>query len=495
LNDPSYRYTVADIPVLLATIDSLKQTIAEQQQTITALQTEIVQLKARLAELEARLNQNSTNSNRPPSSDGFRRPQTPRKKGGKPPGGQPGHPGHTLEQVADPDEITVHRVTTCSGCGASLASEETTSVERRQVHDLPPLKILVTEHRVESKRCPHCGMVTHATFPEDVKYPVQYGPNLKALMVYLSIYQLLPYDRVRELFSDLFNCCPSTGTMVNAVAECSRGLVGVEEQVRTLLKDAEVLHVDETGMRVNGKRHWLHVACTDLLTLYRYHRTRGSSAIEAMHVLPEFEGTVVHDFWSPYFRYPCRHAICNAHLQRELQGITENFRYTWSESLHALLDEIRKTVETSRGRHMSSLSLEQQTAFHERYRLILEAGQVEVGESTPAVPSTTGKRGRKKQSRAKNLLDRCQRYQNEILRFMRDFTVPFTNNQAERDLRMAKVQQKISGTFRSEEGASDSCRVRGYIATVKKQNQSILAALAGAVRGTPFVPTSVRLPG
>jgi len=447
----------------------------------------IVYLETRIAELEARLNQNSRNSSRPPSADTYTRPQSPRKKGERSPGGQKGHKGHTLTKVEVPDEIIVHTVSICKECGTSLESETPVKVETRQVHDIPPLKIIVTEHRVESKICPKCGRHNRAEFLPGVENPVQYGQYLKALMVYLCIFQLLPYDRVSEFFSDLFEHSLSKATLVKAVSECSQNLIGVEERIRELLSGAKVLNVDETGMRVVGIRQWLHVASTELLTIYAYHRKRGSQAMDAMQILPRFKGVMVHDFWSPYFQYFSDHAICNAHIIRELKGISENFGQKWSDQLHDLIYEIKEAVDTAR-QNSSFLNLQIITDFEERYSQILKEG-IEENPFTPQLESI-GKRGRKKQSKAKNLLDRCQKYQREILLFMNDFTVPFSNNQAERDIRMIKLQQKISGTFRSEEGAANFCRVRGYISTVKKHNLPVLTSIMRAFKGEPFIPSA-----
>lgn len=478
---PLSQYTVEDIPALLAIIDDLRCIITE-------LRAENAHLKARIAELESQVNQNSRNSSRPPSMDGFRRPQTPRTKGERPPGGQKGHKGSTLRPVQNPDEVIVHTVSTCPLCGLSLENVEPSAVDCRQVFDLPPLRFYVTEHRVERTWCPHCKCFHQAEFPPEVAQSVQYGTNLKTFLAYFSVYQLLPYERASEMVFDLFGHSLSPATVVAAVEECSRNLTEAEEHTRELLKTAHVLHVDETGMRVSGTRRWLHVACTDLLTCYGYHQKRGAQATDDMRILPTFRGTMIHDFWATYFKYPSSHAICNAHLMRELQGVTENYRHRWSEALRHLLIEIKRAVDGAKQGDESVLAPERLAAFEERYWKILDEGEDETKVSE--VPETQGKRGRKKQSKAKNLLDRCRTYQQEILRFMKDFTIPFTNNQAERDLRMMKVKQKISGTFRSEEGAMNFCRVRGFISTVKKHGRPVLPDLKGVFEGTPFMPTA-----
>ena len=468
-------------------VQSLLTIIEEQNRIISELREENAQLKARIADLEARLNQHSRNSNRPPSMDGFRRPKSQRKKGERPPGGQNGHKGHTLDWVETPDQVRIHTISVCEDCGASLEQVEPSKVERRQVHDIPPLKVLVIEHQVEQKTCPCCGRQNRARFPPEVKYPVQYGQNMKSLMVYLCIYQLLPYDRLCETFSDLFGRSMSKATLARTVSECFRNLAEVEEKIRDLLAGAQVLNVDETGMRVNGIRQWLHVASTEILTAYGHHRKRGSQAMDDLQILPQFRGTMVHDFWAPYFQYPSRHALCNAHLLRELKGITENYHQKWSEQMYDLILEIKGAVDEIRG---NAFALDPQLVlkFEERYRQVIESGMQEnpVQEREGAVL----KRGRKKQSKAKNLLDRCQKYEREILSFMYEFSVPFSNNLAERDIRMMKLQQKISGTFRSEEGADWFCRVRGYISTMKKNEMPVFASLLKVFEGDPFIPSA-----
>ena len=464
--------------------EAIVDIIERQDRIITQLTEKIVQLEARIVELEAQLNRNSRNSSQPPSTDGYRRPQSPRKRGENPPGGQKGHKGQTLEMVENPDKIEVHSVLVCLGCRASLKDVKPVKIERRQVHDAE-FRIEVTEHRAEHKQCPHCGQVNRAEFPSDVQFTVQYGRNLKALMVYLCIYQLLPYDRVRQTFSDIFGRSLSVGTLVNAVQDCHQNLAGVEEGIRELLTGAQVLHVDETGMRVTGIRQWLHVASTEFLTWYGHHRKRGNLATDDMQILPRFKGTMVHDFWAPYFRYPSRHALCNAHLIRELKGISENYRQSWSEELHDLIQEIKREVDCMR-EHSCSLSPLNITDFEDRYFRIIRNGLNE--NPIPANSHSPRKRGRKKQSKARNLLDRCKIFQREILSFMHNFSIPFSNNQAERDIRMAKLQQKISGTFRSDEGAAAFCRIRGYLSTVKKNERPVLTSLVGAFQGNPFIP-------
>lgn len=448
----------------------------------------IEKLEARIAELEARLYQNSRNSSKPPSTDVFIGPKSRRPGGERSVGGQRGHPGSTLKQVDCPDQVVVHHVARCEECGASLVDVPVVDVERRQVFDIPPLKILVTEHRAETKRCPCCHGFTRAGFPHGVSCPVQYGVYLKAFVVYLLVFQFVPYDRISVLFRDLFGHSPSRATLVHMVESCYQGLAMVEEVIRGLLRDASVLHVDETGFRANGKREWLHVACTRLVTWYGHHRNRGLDAMRAFGILPRVTGTIVHDSWKPYFRLRCGHSLCNAHLVRELQGVSETMGQEWSDRMNSLLHLIKKTVDAARP-CATCLDPGQVADFESQYMRIIELGQRE--NSAPAEAVKRGKRGPQGQSKAKNLLDRCKDYQKEFLAFMYDFNTPFDNNQAERDIRMAKLQQKISGTSRSDEGAAWFCRIRGYISTLKKNDQPVLSSLIRTFEGHPFIPQTI----
>ena len=302
-------------------------------------------------------------------------------------------------------------------------------------------------------------------------------------MVYLCIYQLIPYDRASEFFADVYGRAPSKGTIIKACSDCSHKLVDVEEKIKEQLLKKHVLHADETGMQVNGKREWVHTISDEYLTFYAHHKKRGSEAIDEMGIIPQFNGVLVHDCWRPYFRYTCEHALCNAHLLRELEGISENFSQKWSVAMQNLLieslEKIRGTPEKAK-----SLSSEWIQEYEKRYDAILKNGEEENPISIN--PEQKKKRGRPKKTKPQNLIARFRLYKEEILRFMKDFRVPFTNNRAERDVRMVKVQQKISGTFRSTEGASNFCRIRGYISTVKKNDVSVLESIRGAFVGNPF---------
>lgn len=450
----------------------------------------IAELEERLKLLEERLNKNSRNSSKPPSTDAYAakkpKPKSRRIKSGKNVGGQKGHPGTTLRMVDNPDETVIHKVDQCSSCHTSLEEVEANNYERRQTFDIPPVRLHSTEHRAEIKPCPKCGLINKAGFPEDVTQPAQYGSRLRAFAVYLNDYQFIPYNRSCELLSDVYGCEISPATLIRAENKCFEGLEEFENVIKEALLQSPVIHCDETGQKIIGIRNWLHVACTDKLTYYFTHPKRGSEAMDDMGILQNYNGVIVHDFWKAYYKYLCDHGLCDTHLLRELTDISENYEQEWSEEMENLLLVIKGCVDETR-ETSDSLTPEQIKDFEAMYDCTTKMG---LEENPPPLDLDTKpkKRGRKKQTKPKNLLDRFVGYKGDILRFMSDFEVPFDNNQAERDVRMMKVQQKISGTFRSVQGARSFCRIRSYISTVKKNKISVIDAIGAVFNGKPFIP-------
>jgi transposase len=476
--DSGRAATVALIQQLLALISSQQQTIAHLTQRIT--------------ELEQRLNRNSRNSSQPPSADGFNRPPPPsprslRRPTSRKSGGQKGHKGNTLRWTVLPDRVVVHQPGECAECGCPLEDVPAIpeGMQRRQVVDLPPMKLETTEHHSHLIRCPQCSHLTRGSFPAEAADCVQYGPHLKALGVYLMSYQLLPYARTAQLLCDLFGSAPAEGTLHQAQQRGAISLTGVEEAIRGSLQQAEVAHFDETGVYIEGKRQWLHVASTRRLTLYHAHPRRGEGGTRAMGVLPGFGGVAVHDGYSPFRAYHCRHALCNAHHLRELTALEEQGQ-EWATQMKELLCEIKAAVDMGREGGQHCLPGGSLPAFEQRYRRLVAEG---FEANPPNPPPKEPRRGRVKQSKAYNLLVRLHDYEEDVLRFMHDFRVPFDNNQAERDLRMAKVRQKVSGCFRSQRGAAAFCRIRGYISTLRKQRLHVLSALVQLFRGAPIMPS------
>ncbi len=470
-------------------VEHLFAQLADHQQQLRSQQETIASLTTRVKELEDRLAKNSSNSSKPPSSDPMKpQPKSLRQRSARKPGGQKGHPGRTLSLVEDPDRVVVHGLKEeCQGCGKkSLADATALGYERRQVVELPPLALEVTEHRAQRKRCPGCGLIITAPFPEEASARVSYGPRIEALSVYLMEYQLLPYERASELLGDLFGePAPRAGTLHTALRRCFEGLGETEEAIKEGLRGAKVAHFDETGLRVGGKSMWVHVASTATLTHYAVHPKRGCEATKEIDILPWFGGVAMHDGLSAYREYErCTHALCNVHHLRELRFVEEEHKQEWAGRMQRLLLEIKEAVgkEASSGR--GELAPGRAHEFATRYQELLEAG---LAANPP--PLRTGKRGRPKQSKGKNLVDRLKNHRSEVLRFMVDFGVPFDNNQAERDIRMLKVRQKVSGCFRTMEGAQMFCRIRSYISTSRKQGENVLSALEGVFRDNPFDPT------
>lgn len=459
---------------------ALVESLLQAQSAITS------KLEARLEVLENQTRKDSKNSSKPPSGDGFgKRTQSQRVKSKRQPGGQPGHPGSTLEWVEEPDCVEQHRLTHCQECGASLDEPSVVAWHSRQVHDLVPISLQVTEHQAAHYCCHHCSQYSQAPFPSSVSQHVQYGAGLRSVMVYLMDYQLLPSARVKALLSEMFGCEVSEGTLYTVRQDCFDALSEVETQIKRALQHSEVAHFDETGLRVNGKLRWLHVASTPRLTHYRVDPKRGREGMDAMEVLPHFAGIGVHGGWSSYASYDCAHALCNAHHLRELRFIVERYCQGWAEQMSTLLVTMKDAVEQAKAQGQTRLSIDERFELERQYCALVAEGL----KLNPPNPSSTHARGRPKQSPARNLLERLDKHRIRVLRFLYDFRVPFDNNQAERDIRMMKLKQKISGGFRSPQGAQLFCRIRGYLSTLNKQGYSLLRALEQVFQGQPVMPS------
>lgn len=460
--------------------------VALVEQLIAAHQALVAALTARIERLEARLNQDSHNSHKPPSTD--KPTQLPprrsrRKRSDKKSGGQVGHPGTTLLQVEQPDTVVTHRAPTCPQCQTALANAPVVGHERRQVVDLPTTRPQVTEHQALRVCCPHCQRVTAGPFPPDVTQPAQYGPGVKALAVYLQTYQHLPFERTQDYFRDVHQLSLSEGTLATAQAACAAALVPVENAIRSAVTQAPVANFDETGLRVNHQTYWLHVACTADLTYYALQPQRGRSAMDAIGILPAFGGIAVHDALSGYFPYPCGHSLCNAHLLRDLTAVSELTRQHWPKRLTDLLLKIKAAVERAQAAGQTQLTPRRLKDFTAQYDRLVKSGL----RANPP-PKPTGRPGRPNQGPIRSVLLRLKTRAPAVLAFMHDFRVPFDNNQAERDVRMLKVKQKVSGCFRSLAGAELFCRIRGYLSTMRKQGHNALTVLTSVFLGQPTQP-------
>ena len=457
---------------------------------IIALDKQVQALTSRVQELEDQLAKNSDNSSKPPSSDSFKKPRTRslRGKSGRKAGGQEGHQGHTLLMQEQPDHIEKHTLKSCPHCQADLSSVALSGQARRQVFDVPPVRIEVTEHQAEIKQCPHCRQRVRSAFPDGVTQSVQYGSRLKAQASYLNIYHFVPIARTCELLGDFYGQTPALALVSRANQAIKNGSQPAVDEIHRQLTQAEVANFDESGLRVAGRSQWLHSASTDFLTYYDVHPKRGREAMQHIGILPDFVGRAVHDHWQSYFTFgSCRHALCNAHHLRELQFVVDQYDQSWAKKMAKLLLVIKEEVAARQPQH-TALSAERLAYFERRYDELVAQG---LAANPPPANPPPKKRGRKKQSPPKNLLDRLVKHKRETLAFMYDFRVPFDNNLAERDIRMVKVKQKVSGGFRTLEGAKTFCAVRSYISSVRKQGGNVIDALQAAVDGNPLMPLAL----
>lgn len=466
----------------------LQEQIEAQQEQITALLQQVTALTEQVKALQERLAKDSHNSSLPPSSDRFARQKKTRslrKSSGKKSGGQTGHGGNTLSMSEHPDEVIALPVPHCQHCQADLGTIVAASIERRQVVDVPVPHVQITEYQAEGKQCPHCQGYTRAAFPTGVRAPVQYGPRVGAMAVYLLIQQLLPWGRTSEVLAELVGVQMSEGTLATLVERTAKHLEGVEEQIKAALSVAPVIHQDETGLYVKNRRGWMHGTSTRTLTHYQVHSSRGKKALEANGILTSFRGVSVHDCWAAYFRYGCQHALCLVHILRELTFLAEELGLWWAAKLKRLLLEMKLATAEARAQGQSCLSPPVLASFTARFVSLLSQGD----QVHPRVPTPAGKRGKAKQHPGRNLLDRLRKHQDAVLCFLTNLAVPFDNNLAEQDIRMVKVQQKVSGSFRSTQGAVSFCRIRGYVSTLRKQGLHVFSALEATLRGQPLLPS------
>lgn len=470
--------------------EELRKDLAIAQEQLAVAQEVFAQLSARIERLEGQMGKDSHNSSKPPSSDGpktvVRKTQSLRGKSGKKRGGQAGHRGSTLEMVAQPDAVVVIPSTVCRTCQHELNSVGCTREERAQVWDLPPLRLLVTEYRAQVKTCPQCEQETRAAFPQGVQpAAVQYGATTRALAVYLQCQHLLPYARTCQILSDVLGTSFSQGSLQAALQTASRQVEPIIAQIKKGLLRSQVMHNDETGFRVAGQRQWLHVASTTQLTYYQHHAKRGKPATDAIGLLPQFQGISVHDSWPSYLDYPCTHALCNVHYLRELTFVHEHYKQDWAKAIKDLLKDIKAQVDLARAAGKAVLPREVRLHYEERYQQLVAQGIA----AHPPPERKKGICGALRGDDVRNLLHRLQVYQAFILRFMHQFIVPFDNNLAEQDIRMMKVRQKISGCFRTQEGAIIFCRLRSYVSTMRKQGMHLLTALQHLFLGSPLLPS------
>lgn len=465
------------------TYEQLVELVAAQAVVIAEQSVEIERLRAEVADLRRQLGQNSRNSSKPPSSDGLGKPapKSLRGKSGRRPGGQHGHRGQTLEQVADPDEIVRHEPHACAGCGADLAGAVEAGVERRQVFDIPPVRLRVTEHQLVARRC-RCGTTTCPSAPAQVNAPVQYGPRAAAIIVYLYVGQFLSKKRTAQALAELFGTPVSAGTVASMTERAADRLDGFLELIRARIAAAGVAHFDETGFRVASRLRWVHSASTGKYSLITVHDRRGVQAMNAAGVLPTFAGIAVHDAWAPYDTYSgMTHVLCNAHALRELQAVvdqTPDGQWCWASQASDALRDMKHLVDThSATGGPGRVDPGELADAQHRFRSAVVIGERQTRARTSKVMA-------KHHALASRLINR----QDDYLRFTVDPQAPFDNNSAEREIRMIKVRQKVSGCLRTLSGAEQFCAIRSYLATAAKHGIQLFDSLTRLAEGNPWLP-------
>lgn len=460
---------------LLREIAELKLQLSKALARIEELEKENKKLKAENAELKARLGMNSSNSSLPPSSDKFvkkkERNRSLRKKSGKASGGQIGHKGFTLEKVNNPDFVVELPHDICPHCAASLKDIKTDEIKTRQVFDIPEIKINVTEYQAHLKICPHCRKKSISQFPENVTHSAQYGPNIKGLILNLNVYHCLPYRRITELLIDVFNLKISEGTIANTLIKAHSALEKTDNFFKEQLAKAKIAHADETGTKVNGINRWIHSFSNDKFTVLTSHRSRGKKAIIEAGILPNFHGILTHDCWYAYDSFDITHAICCAHLLRELNYLEEKTELSFPTKVKNTLLSLKDMIDAGK-----EIDEKAELNAYLEYVCAVEKGYEEEKRHFPFDNTKSGK-GRVKRSKAFNLLERLSRYEDVLTFFTERNSSLFTNNAAEREIRNVKIKSKVQGAFRSNLGSEIYCRVRGYIATMKKNGQNQYEAL------------------
>lgn len=461
-----------DISSLQSLVLFLLDKVSVLETKISELEAENKLLRDENTSLKARLKLDSTNSSKPPSSDGLtKKPAFPRPTNGKK-GGQFGHKGKTLEFASNPDKVVECKATHCT-CGNDLSNEPSQTVARRQEFDMPAPRLEITEYRVLSTRCSCCGLTHKGQFPSGINAPVQYGNGVKAFVSLLNNDCKLSVQKTQDLFNDLFGYKINENTIQSAIKICYNKLEGTEQSIINEILKALTGHFDETGIRCQGKLHWLHVACSEFYTYLFAHQRRGKEAIESpQSILNDFHGWAIHDCWSSYFKLEhLKHGICNAHILRELQAQIET-KSQWAIQFKSFLLE---TFHTD-----LEVRITNRTNIEKRFDQIISIGQLE-----EPLPKITGKKGKLKRTKGRNLLERLEKYKTEVLAFAFNAEVPFTNNLAERDLRPAKVKQKVSGCFRTFDGASHYARIAGFVSTVRKNDLNVFKELCRIFNDTP----------
>ena len=455
-------------------IQELKQLIAQLLERIGELETENAQLKTENEQLRRRLDLKSHNSHKPPSSDGLAKKPALPKSSGKKNGGQDGHAGKTLERVENPDQIVIHHAPQCLGCGRKFSVADVENiVQKRQVFDIPVPKIEVTEHQLGEISC--CGDKYYGEFPSQVPRSVQYGHRIKGLSVVLNNDYRLPLEKVEQLLRELYGVSFNQSTILNANQECYEKLEPIEAEIKSEILKSKTAHFDETGLRVEGKLNWLHVASNKFWTYLFAHRKRGKVALESeQSLIKDYQNNAVHDCWESYFRFQnCWHIICNAHILRELENLKERAS-EWAKEMQEFLFEMYEASEKG------NKILENRKKWEAIYNQICEKGEVE------EPPPEMNKKGRPKNSVGRNLLNRLKKYQAGIMEYAFAEGIPFTNNQAERDIRCVKIKQKISNSFRSQTGAANYARIQGFTSTTRKQGMNVFTEIANVFDDQPI---------